>query len=283
MTITNDFFDRLEGTWENTLFGEPQDNFGWNFISQPSVDQASFDDFHMASNRMRETITFERLPGTARNVGVSGEAGHWQAMSYEVNITDVDTEDGIHHEVGHFLLRVEPDGQTPHELHGDIIRQAAIPRANAIMTTGVLRPGRLVDAIEIYDARPQTDNPALQAAIDAEFDLRNGDVTGRGGPNLDQPLTWLQTILPGTGEEQDWVFAFRNDRDPSQMAHGQRVINPVGIGNLLSDFWIAKRKVDDPESGEEVEIDILQYAQVVNLIFNRIEWPHMAVNTLVKQ
>ena len=61
------------------------------------------------------------------------------------------------------------------------------------------------------------------------------------------------------------------------MASGQRVVNPVSIGNLLSDFWLAQRKVN----GQTV--NLLQYAQKVNLIFHGMEWPHVALNTLIKQ
>ena len=59
----------------------------------------------------------------------------------------------------------------------------------------------------------------------------------------------------------------------------ERVPNPVGVGDLLSDFWIGKRKIN----GFDQEIDILQYVQKVDLIFNGMNWPHVAVNTLVKK
>ena len=281
MTITNDFFNRLAGIWENKLDGQWQDNFGWNFIAQPKLGMPGSSDFGMRVDQMRESIEFKKLGGLARNIGITGEAGFWQAMSYQVSIETPDG-DGIHHEMGHFLLRVLESGDTDENLRGDVIRQASIPRANAMMTTGELKPGTISDAIAeqdspFYDAKPQTSDSALQALIDTEFTAKQQQVTNSAGPDLERPLDWLQTIMAANPVDQDWVFGFRHDQSPSQMANGQRVVNPVSIGNLLSDFWIAKRDL-----GSET-IETLQYAQKVNLIFHGMRWPHVAVNTLIKQ
>ena len=286
MTITNNFFDRLAGNsgrsvWQNKINGEWVDTHGWNFISQPQLNQPGGSDFKMSFDQMRETITFNKL-GLARNVGITGEAGFWHGVSYEISIERTNGEP-IHHEMGHFLLKVKEDGETHDPTRGDIIRQATIPRANAMMTLGELRPGSVTDAVNqnnssFYASRPQTNNAKIQAEIDHQFDLIKPLITRLGGPDFDQPLNWLQGILAQEPVGIDWVFEFRHDKQPSQMASGQRVVNPVSIGNLLSDFWIAQRIFEDGE-----QIDILQYAQKVNLIFHGIEWPHVALNTLVRQ
>ena len=281
MTITNDFFDRLEGVWQNSLNGEWQDSFGWNFISQPKLNEPGTSDFEMRVDQMRETVTFKKLGGIARNVGITGQAGFWQAMAYECAI-ETPAGDGIHHEMGHFLLKVLESGETGEDLRSDIIRQATIPRANSMMTTGVLEPGTIADAIAVqdtpfYDAKPKANDDQLQNLIDSELAAKQQQVTGLSGPDLQRPLVWLQTILADEPVQRDWVFGFRHDHGQSQMANGQRVSDPVSIGNLLSDFWIAKRKL----KGETIET--LQYAQKVNLIFHNIEWPHVSMNTLIKQ
>ena len=281
MTSTNDFFDRLEGVWQNTLNGQWQDNFGWNFISQPKLKEPGTSDFEMRVDQMRETVRFKKLGGVARNIGITGEAGYWQAMAYEVAI-ETPEGDGIHHEMGHFLLRVLESGETRDNLRGDIIRQATIPRANSMMTTGQLQPGTISDAIGLqatpfYDAKPQANDAPHQKLIDDELAVKQDQVTKLSGPDLQRPLVWLKTILADEPIDQDWVFGFRHDQGQSQMASGQRVADPVSIGNLLSDFWIAKRNVN----GETIET--LQYAQKVNLIFHNMEWPHVSMNTLIKQ
>ncbi len=61
MTIANEFFDKLEGTWMNKLDDEWKDEFGWNFISQPQPGGAGGSDFEMRFDQMRETIKFEKL------------------------------------------------------------------------------------------------------------------------------------------------------------------------------------------------------------------------------
>lgn len=281
MTVTNDFFNRLTGRWQNKVAGVWKDEFGWNLITQPELGKAGRDDFKVRIDQMRETIEFMPLAGPpARNIGVSGEAGHWKPTAYRVDI-ETPAGEGIHQEMGHFLLKVKEDGETAEPLKGQVIRQATIPRANAMMTTGILVPGSVSDAAVaaplFYNGKPRSDDPLLQVKIDNAFAAAQATVTADGGPDLEKPLDWLETILRDDVEDIDWVFGFRGDGAPSQMANGQRVVNPVGIGNLFSDFWIAKRKTD---AGI---IDILQYAQVVDLIFNGMKWPHIAVNTLIKQ
>ena len=59
MTIANDFFNRLIGTWENKINGEWKNQFGWDFISQPKFGDPSKDDFTMRVDQMLETITFK--------------------------------------------------------------------------------------------------------------------------------------------------------------------------------------------------------------------------------
>ncbi len=115
MTIANDFFNRVEGVWQNKLDGQWQDNFGWNFISQPKLNVPGGSDFGMRVDQMRETIEFKKLGGLARNIGITGEAGFWQAMSYEVSI-ETPAGVGIRHEMGHFMLKILEGGETREDL-----------------------------------------------------------------------------------------------------------------------------------------------------------------------
>lgn len=278
--VGNQFFDRLEGTWQNQVDGTWLDDLGWNFISQPRRGDPGQSDFEMRFDQMRETIVFRKLDGTANNVGVTGKVGHWVAMAYEVSIQKPGGE-GIHHEMGHFLLKAKDKTGEAHEpLNSTIIRQATIPRANAMMTLGVLKPGAIDPSDDIYNALPHTVDANLQADIDREFASKQTAVTQAGGPDLTKPLDWLTGKLqqaPNSPEFQDWVFEFRHDLAPSQMASGQRVDNPVEIGNLLSEFWIGSRQMNG------TRIRTLQYAQKVDLIFNGMRWPHVAINTLIQQ
>ena len=278
--IGNEFFDRLEGTWQNQINGKWLNDLGWNFISQPKAGAPGQSDFDMRFDQMQETIKFRKLGGTANNVGVTGKVGHWVAMAYEVSIQKPDGE-GIHHEMGHFLLKAkDPSGEAHNPFESTIVRQATIPRANAMMTLGVLKPGAIDPDDDIYNALPHTNDSRLQDDINKEFGSKQALVTQAGGPDLSQPLGWLAGKFqqsPNPPEFADWVFEFRHDVAPSQMASGQRVDNPVGIGNLLSEFWIGSRQMNG------TPIRTLQYAQKVDLIFNGMRWPHIAVNTLIQQ
>ncbi|PCK07552.1 MAG: hypothetical protein COA42_13695 [Alteromonadaceae bacterium] len=283
--------DLLPATWENKLDGKWEDTFGWHIIGQPELGNPSCSDFNFRVDQMRETITFSPL-GVARNIGVTGEAGFWRGIKYQIGVHTPDGDE-IHQEMGHFLLGVEEDPdsdnkigfKTPEKLVGKIIRQASIPRANAMMTLGKLIANSVSDFVRdngdkpFYSAHPKSEDSKFQSVIDDSFKAVRDEVMAKGGPNFETPSDWLSTILADNvvAGTKDWEFGFRNDENPSQMANGQRVVNPVSIGNLLSDFWIGQRTIDGTNS------DILQYAQRVDIGFNKTEWPHVAVNTLIKQ
>ena len=214
MTITNDFFNRLLGTWENRIDGEWQDHFGWNFISQPQKGVSGGSDFDMQFHQMRETISFKEI-GIPRNIGITGEAGFWHAMAYEVSIETPEGR-GIHHEMGHFLLSVKDAqrGQTREKLRGDVVRQATIPRANAMMTAGELKPGSIADTIAtdpspFYNAKPDANDTAHQKEINAVYRRKKEQIRKQRGPDMDRPLDWLHSMFANDPIGQDWVFEFR--------------------------------------------------------------------------
>jgi len=184
INIGNDFFDRLEGTWQNRSSGRWLDDLGWNFISQPKRHAPDQSDFEMRFDQMRETIVFRKLDGTANNVGVTGKIGHWVAMAYEISIQNRD-EEAIHHEMGHFLLKAKDStGEAHVPLGSTIIRQATIPRANAMMTLGVLKPGEIDPNNDIYDATPHTLDPNLRTEIEREFASKQAAINQANGPDL---------------------------------------------------------------------------------------------------
>ena len=309
--IANEFFNRLVGTWENKLNGEWRNDLGWNFISQPSEPKDprnprervpsthGYAEFDICFMQMQETIKFKNLEDPLRNVGRTGKVGHWVAMPYEVNIRDAKESEGkhklIHQEMGHFMMRANEDGTAERADAVDIIRQATIPRGNAMLTSGKLRSYSIKKSIrkggDIYDAEPGVAQPGVdrhpaalpinikKEEIDKKFEKVCEEVKSRGGPDFTKPLSWLAERFeekPARGFE-DWVFEFRNDKDPTEIASGQRVEKPVDIGHLLSDFWISQREIEDET------YTLLQYAQVVDLIFYGFKWPHVAVNTLIRQ
>ena len=288
--ITDSFFELLEGTWQNTLSPQKikadssqwRDNFGWQIIGQPKAGEAG--QFEFSFDRMRETITFKPLSGAARNVGVSGEEGFWRSMKYDVEIINPSLAH-IHQEVGHFLMKVikKQDGNfTSEAFEGNILRQASIPRANAMLTSGVLSPKSAKDFVDanqqnpFYNATPSSSDNELQQKVRLAFDSVNRDIIGSGGPDFTQTTQFIIDTDPGTKIKNDWEFDFRINASPSEMVSGQRVNNHVSIGNLLSDFWIGSRLIDG------VEREILQYTQQVDIHFNGTIWPHVAVNTLIK-
>jgi hypothetical protein len=281
MSKANEFFDRLEGIWENRLDGRWQDHFGWNFLAHPKPGRAGQKEFAFRFDQMRETATFRTVPGLARNISVTGRTEHWRAMSYQISVERPDGA-AIHQELGHFLLRVLENGETPNSLRGDVIRPPTVPRANALMSAGELRRGRITDAVNeqkclSYDLKPRAADRRLQELIDSEFSLLQKEVTSVGGPDPRHGLGWLSGVVTAPPIGEEWVFEFGDSDAVACMASGQHLFHPVLVGNWLSDFWIVRREW----SGRI--IDTLAYIQRVTLSFKGVEWPHVAVNTLVKQ
>ena len=64
INIGNDFFDRLEGTWQNRSSGRWLDDLGWNFISQPKRHAPDQSDFEMRFDQMRETLPVRSVIGS---------------------------------------------------------------------------------------------------------------------------------------------------------------------------------------------------------------------------
>ena len=135
-------------------------------------------------------------------------------MAYEVEISNPNGE-GIHHEMGHFLMRVKDESGETHEPdRAEIIRQATIPRANAMMTLGTIQPGAIDPNDDIYDARPRTPDPEFQETIDDRLASTQQRIHDLAGPQLTHPLTWLSESQPPEPEDPDfldWVFDFRHD------------------------------------------------------------------------
>lgn len=279
MTRVNEFFGRLEGTWKNRYDDAWLDSYGWNFLSQPKLGHATASDFEIRVDRMRETIVFRPLGTLARNVGVTGKAEFWEGLSYEVSIESPSGEP-LHQESGHFLLNVNERGETPEPVTGEIIRQGVVPRANAFLLAGKLTRGSVSDLAatppDPYRVRPEVGDLERQAKIDEQFAAQQELVTGQGGPEFTAPLRWLQGILAENPVGDDWAFKFRPHGSVQQILNGQRVSSRVLLGAFSSDFWISRRK-----RGEHT-LDVLQYAQRVDLAFGGVHWPHVGVNTLIK-
>ena len=87
--------------------------------------------------------------------------------------------------MGHFLLKAKDStGEAHVPLGSTIIRQATIPRANAMMTLGVLKPGEIDPNNDIYDATPHTLDPNLRTEIEREFASKQAAINQANGPDL---------------------------------------------------------------------------------------------------
>ena len=288
-------FELLVGTWKNMLDCEWMPELGWNFIIQPRPTPYKPTDakFMIRYMQMLETLEISSLkdPDPLRNVGLTGEAGSWLAKYYETYIEDAnkEVEDGkhefLHQEVGHFLMNVtNKEGDTKKDDKAPIIRQATVSPTNTTLTTGKIKRGEIKDAKDIYDARPHAISGFIPSFIDPEkinkeFEKTKDEIDRKGGPDFTKSLKWLRERYQDrvAGGFEDWVFHFGNKWPSPEMVSGQRVADTVHTCNLRSDFWISQREIKgSPQT-------LLQYAQVIDLEFHGFKWPHVVVNTLIKQ
>lgn len=269
---------RLVGTWTGRL--------GWNLIAVPTPGVA--DQFTLLVRPYYETITFTPLGVLVPDRGAS-EILNIYGLEYSLRVSDLLTNEPLHLENGMWLYTKDPqDPGSP-----TIVRQAAVPHGNSVLALGSSRQAVGPPAIPTLDTLP-VGNPADPpmdgytdpyiypippvpgqppfSTADANEVLR---AAIKGQQILDTLTLSVSTQQPGGGGIVNIPFIQRN----------------ANATTFSATFWI--ETVRNPVTGER--FDQLQYSQQTNLEFIRcrsqcsgdgsglIVWPHVNVNTLVRQ
>jgi hypothetical protein len=265
------------------LAGQWVGSKGWNIIAVPAPGSVPEDEgqFLLLVRPYVETLTFFPVGAPVRNRGgaIDQFVG---ALEYELRINDAVTSEVLHVENGMWMYLGDirpfsgPDPEPAPEF--TIARSAAIPHGDSAMVLGnatVTPGGPVIPDIETRPADIGVQAPLgyLEPYIlDQPIDVVN--------PNsLLREAIAGQTILSTTTLTLDSANQGGINNVPFIVRH-------ANASRMQCTFWIETVQISETQT-----IQQLQYSQNVGLDFHKkfggvpglITWPHVNINTLVKQ
>lgn len=282
--LTQELWNELEGSWVG--------NKGWNIIALPSKGSKPTDkgDFFLQIKPYIETLSFKNAGAPARNRG--GEVDQFvAALEYHQAVADKDTNEGLHVENGMFMNLsniVNNQGDTQPIPKFNVARSGTIPHGDSIMLLGA--PPTVVDGppvfSEISSLPTNVGNPPLG--------YTDPYLVKHEGLNVVNPNLTLQADLDQ--QKAAGLEVIKTTTVVFDSANSGGILNIPFIRNFANAvsmkavFWL--EKVKDNNTGQI--FDQLQYTQIIDLAFHKkfdekatdddlIIWPHVTINTMVKQ
>ena len=256
----------LVGTWVG--------NQGWNMIAVPVTADDGSETFKLEVMRMTETITFSPIGAPVPNKGYP-EPTFVVGVQYELRVSDSETNQPLHIENGMWLLLdKDPIPGAP-----SIARQSVIPHGDSLLALGTYSIKKGPPDIPDINAVPFP-GPKPEAGYTDAWIGPPVDGFSRINPNQTlKDFIKQQDIL----ETTTLIVSTENDGGIVNIPFIVRNANATAFQCV---FWIEKVKSATGDVFEQ-----LQYSQQTNLNFisqfgnpsQLIMWPHVNINTLVKQ
>ncbi|MCO6360490.1 heme-binding protein [Roseivirga pacifica] len=285
--LTTEVWDKLQGTWVG--------NKGWNLISVPAMGSKpdGAGDFKLLIQPYIETMTFTDAGAHARNRG--GNADQFvAALEYHQRVTDQKTGELLHVENGMFMNLseiVDNDGKELPLPQFNIARSGTIPHGDSIMLLGrppVVTEGRIdfPEASTIpTDFGPGFGYTDVFTHPSMEGNLFKSDPNKTLSADLDE--------MEKNGFKVKKTTTFIFDSDNSGGIHNiPFIVKHANAVRMQAFFWL--EEVENTNTGQV--FDQLQYTQIIDLDFQHplgkdgkpdqsklIKWPHVTINTMVKQ
>jgi hypothetical protein len=271
---------RLVGTWTGRQ--------GWNLIAVPTP-RSKPEGFTLLIRPYYETITFTPLGVMVPDRGAS-EILNINGLEYSLKVSDLVTNEPLHLENGMWLYA--PDPQDPNA--PTIVRQAAIPHGNSVLALGNSQQFDGPPTIAELNTLPVgSPDPPRLGYTDVYLHPELPQVPGLPPFSTADANAVLRTAIEG----QDILNTLTISVSTQPPSGGGGIVNipfiqkNANATTFEAIFWIETVKND--ATGET--FDQLQYSQQTNLEFIKcgsgcspdgsglIVWPHVNVNTLVKQ
>jgi len=259
----------LLGTWKGAN--------GWNLVAVPNGAQG----FLLLIQNYTETINFTAVSAPVPNRGGTEEQ-MVGAVLYDLTVTDNLTGGVLHVENGMWLNLAQIEPQQVEALETlpppaqTIARQASIPHGDAVLVLGNSAVSQGVPAIPDNDSTPLAgpDIPLgyldqyLQAQTKfPDFDVKNPNATLRKAL-ANQEIGKVTTFVLDSASLLNIPFTAQH-------------VNPNNFNTI---FWVEEVTANNTSFLQ------LQYTQQTNFNFlprfgepGLIMWPHININTLVKQ
>ena len=271
----------LVGTWTGKQ--------GWNLIAVPRVPEESggSEGFTLLVRPYYETITFTPLGVLVPDRGAS-EILNIYGLEYTLKVSDLLTNEPLHLENGMWLYTEDP--QSPGS--PTIVRHATVPHGNSVLALGTSEQADGPPTIPEINAFPVGNpfDPALPGYTDPYLHPPPPEVPGQPPFSTSDPNDVLRAAI----KDQDILSTLTlsvSTENGGGILNIPFVVQNANTTSFSAAFWL--ETVKNQTTGEEFAQ--LQYSQQTNLEFIKcrsncsddsgglIVWPHVNVNTLVKQ
>jgi hypothetical protein len=274
-----------KGKWEGT---------GFNTIWRPHPLAEGHDRF-LELNLTSEKLEFSAIPGKIPNRGLLMPDINMFGITYMQQIEGTDPVEGLHIEPG-IWAHVPPT--TDPDVPSTVVRMASIPHGTTILAQGTfltVQGGPQIAENNIIPFEPGKNVPSFAEAeaiftelnLGVASDFRQASA-GVIEEMVENPNSVLVKVIQGQNIKSTTVLIISTKHQPvpgggtSNTAFLEAATNPPG-GNATAVevdaiFWI--ETVADPHGGPDILQ--LQYTQTVQLVFNKLTWPHVTVATLKK-
>nr|WP_067291452.1 heme-binding protein [Marinobacterium profundum] len=282
--LTTQFFNDLQGNW----FG----NKGWNIIALPSRGSTpqSQGDFKLLVIPYAETLDVRDAGAPARNRGGSVDQ-FVAALEYQQRVFNKDTAEALHVENGMFMnlsAIVDNNNQMQPPPGFNVARSGTIPHGDSIM---LLSKPPFVEQgapnIPDISSLPPDIGQGAPLGYTDPYLLPNKDI------NVGNPNATLRQDLETQAAEGFEILETKTLVLDSSHSGGISnipfIVHHANATRMQAVFWL--EKVRNTKTGQE--FDQLQYTQIIDLVFHLkfgqtdpkelITWPHITINTMVKQ
>jgi hypothetical protein len=269
----------LVGTWTGKQ--------GWNLIAVPKPGDGQ--GFTLLVRPYYETITFTSLGVLVPDRGAS-EILNIFGLEYSLSVSDLLTNQPLHLENGMWLYVNDPQSpQSP-----TIVRQAAVPHGNSVLALGNSEQADGPPTIPVMNAFPVGNpfDPALPGYTDPYLNPPPPRIPGQPPFSTSDPNEVLRAAIEGQDILSTLTLSVSTQTDSGGgIVNIPFIVKNANATSFTANFWL--ETVQNSETGEQFEQ--LQYSQQTNLEFIKcasectdnpdglIVWPHVNVNTLVKQ
>jgi hypothetical protein len=282
---------QLVGTWTG---------HGFNTIWRPHTLAGSGQDRFLELNLTTETLAFSKINGPIPNRGLLMPDINMFGLTYMQQIKETSGGAGLHIEPG--IWAHAPHTTDPNQ-PATVVRMASIPHGTVILAQGTAQiisggpphiPDNNIIPFSIGSPPPPDSDFGSAEGTFTELNLSTPTAFRFVSPGVTQamvknPNSVLQTALHGQTIKSRTFLQVSTKHTPvkgggtANTAFLEAGSNPPG-GNanaveVDATFWI------ETVAGTHGQPDTLQlqYTQLVQLDFNGLRWPHVAVATLLKQ
>lgn len=255
----------LLGTWVGSR--------GWNLIAVPQGAKG----FKLLIERTTETMTFTPVGALVPNRGGTVGTLLIPAVHYDLRVANAETDEPLHIENGMWLLLND------HPLDSHVARLATIPHGDSVLAIGAHSVIQGPPAIPDNSAFPDTGRPQPAGYTDPYISAKTPGFSTKNPNQTLKDVIKTQNIVKTTTLSVSTVPNGGIVNIPFITQHAD-------LTKFTSVLWIETVRVTD-SAGKVSEFDQLQYSQQADLHFlprfddpkRLIMWPHISLNTLLKQ